>query len=146
MKTYWSQLILTLALLGDFSAQAGTETNAPALGAPARLSYIVTFRREADQDGCAKAFSVQRHHIYRHAINGFAANLDAATVEKLRHDPRVLAVERDGRVVLFSQTPSSGIIRMGVTNFPVAHINGQDHRINVDVAVLDTGIQTNHPD
>src|ERR1019366_6105688 len=34
----------------------------------------------------------------------------------------------------------------GITNFPVAHINGQDHRINVDVAVMDTGIQTNHPD
>src|SRR5439155_8874568 len=37
---------------------------------------------------------------------------------------------------------STGILRMGITNFPVAHINGQDNRISVDVAVLDTGIDT----
>src|SRR5208282_3372475 len=44
------------------------------------------------------------------------------------------------------QTVGAGIIRMGITNFPVAHIDGGDHRINVNVAVLDTGIQLDHPD
>ncbi len=123
----------------------------------ANPSYIVTLRREADQDGCAKAFNIQRHHIFRHALNGFAANLDAATAEKLRHDPRVLAVEPDGDVVLdattvipagqlTNQIVPSGILRMGLTNFPMTHLNGQDHRINVDVAVLDTGVQLDHPD
>ena len=123
------------------ATSSATSTNAPALP-----GYIVTLKREADQDGCARDFAVTRHHIYRHVLNGFSANLDAATVEKLRHDPRVQEVEPDGHVVLCSQTPSTGFIRMGVTNFPEAHINGQDNRINVDVAVLDTGIQTNHPD
>ena len=40
-----------------------------------------------------------------------------------------------------SPTVPLGILRMGLTNFPVAQINGQDERLNVDVAVLDTGIQ-----
>jgi hypothetical protein len=139
MKNSGLQLILLLALLGDVSAMAGTVTNA---AAPATNSYIVTLRHEADQDGCAKDFSVQRHHIFRHALNGFAANLDAATVEKLKHDPRVLAVERDGPIQLCGQTVPSGIIRMGLTNFPVWRGNP----ITVNVAVMDTGIQATHPD
>jgi subtilisin family serine protease len=153
LKRELIRLILVLALLGSATARAGLGTNtlqgtnsALSANAPVVPSYIVTLKREADQDGCARDFAITRHHIYRHVLNGFSANLDAATVEKLRHDLRVQEVERDGRVVPCKQTPSSGFIRMGVANFPEAHINGLDNRINVDVAVLDTGIQTNHPD
>src|SRR6266478_4634169 len=99
MKSNWFQFVLLLAILVAASASAATNAIAPA-----KLSYIVTLRRESDQDGCVRAFNVQRHHIYRHALNGFAANLDVATVEKLKHDPRVLAVEPDGDVVLDTTT------------------------------------------
>src|ERR1022692_4751599 len=131
MKRKLFQFVLLLALFGSPSARAGMMTNPPLTTAsgnstntPATASYIVTLRREADQDGCAKDFNIQRHHIYRHALNGFSANLDAAMVEKLKRDPRVQEVERDGRVVLCSQTPSTGFVRMGLTNFPEDHING----------------------
>jgi len=153
LKRELIRLILVLALLGSATARAGLGTNtlqgtnsALSANAPVVPSYIVTLKREADQDGCARDFAITRHHIYRHVLNGFSAKLDAATVEKLRHDPRVQEVEPDGRVVLCQQTPSNGFIRMGVSNFPEARINGQDNRINVDVAVLDTGIQLDHPD
>ncbi len=157
MKRCWLRLIFTIGLLDIASARAATNAIPASAVAPAKSSYIVTLRREADQDGCARAFSVQRHHIYRYALNGFAANLDAATVEKLKHDSRVIAVEPDGNVVLDATTviPAgqltnqiipSGILRMGLTNFPISHINGQDNRINVDVAVLDAGVQLDHPD
>src|SRR5665213_405586 len=157
VKRDWLQLILILTTLCGVSASAATNGVSANAIAPANPSYIVTLRREADQDGCARAFGVQRHHIFRYALNGFAANLDAATVEKLRHDSRVLAVEPDGDVVLdattvilagqlTNQIVPSGILRMGLTNFPITHINGQDNRINVDVAVLDTGVQLDHPD
>jgi subtilisin family serine protease len=139
MKNTRLQLILMLTMLSGASAWAGMVTNAVG---PAKLSYIVTLKREADQDGCARDLNVQRHHIYRHALNGFSAELDAATVQKLKHDPRVLAVEQDGPITLCGQTVPSGIIRMGLTNFPVWRGNP----INVNVAVMDTGIQTNHPD
>lgn len=151
-RTTW-QWILVLAILGCALASAGTNDvsiNAAALGTRGvtrpSTSYIVTLRREADQDGCARAFNIQRHHVFRHALNGFAANLDVAAVEQLRHDSRVLAVEPDGEIVPCAQTVPTGILRLGIANFPVAHINGMDDRINVDVAVMDTGIQTNHPD
>jgi subtilisin len=64
----------------------------------------------------------------------------------LKHDPRVLAVEPDGPIIPAAQTIPTGVLRMGLTNFPVAQMNGTDQRIDVDVAVMDTGIQTNHPD
>lgn len=67
-------------------------------------------------------------------------------VARLRRDPRVLAVERDGPVELCAQTNGAGIVRMGVDQFPMARINGLDERIDVDVAVLDTGIDATHPD
>jgi hypothetical protein len=53
------------------------------------------------------------------------------------------------------QTNPAGILRLGITNFPVAHINstsywnsvtGTSQPIDVDVAVLDSGIDLHHPD
>ena len=67
--------------------------------------------------------------------------LDAPTLARLDADSRIRTVEPDGQVALCGQTNGLGILRMGITNFPVAQINGRDERIDVDVAVLDTGIQ-----
>jgi subtilisin len=123
---------------------ANSEVSTTNMAAP--KSYIVTLRRTTDQEGCAQIHRIHRNHIFRHAINGFTADLDAATVQKLKHDPQVLAVELDGQIAPCDQTIPSGIVRMGLTNFPMTRQTGTDQRINVDVAVMDTGIQTNHPD
>src|SRR3989442_895979 len=133
-------LIVFLAVLGfgQSSLAVTVTTNAP--------GHIVTIRSGVDVDGLVKKFNLKPSHIYRHALNGFAAPMDSAVIEKLKQDGRILAVEADGHIVPCGKTIPAGILRMGITNFPVAHINGQDNRINVDVAVLDTGIQTNHPD
>ncbi len=79
-------------------------------------------------------------------LNGFAAPMAAGTLQKLKADSRVLAVEWDSPVELCDQTNSTGFARMGIAHFPVAHINGTNHPLNVGVAILDTGIDTNHPD
>ena len=122
--------------------------NTPSSLAGENPTYIVTLRPgvEADGENVAKEMKLKTKCTYRHALRGFAAPLDDRQVKKLRKDKRVLAVERDGRVQLCEQTIPTGVARMGVTNFPLARINGLDERIDVDVAVLDTGIQTNHPD
>jgi len=99
-----------------------------------------------DQDSHVKEYGLKPNHSYRHALNGFAAGLDAEKVKKLKQDSRVLAVEPDGRVVPCAQTIPAGVLRMGIPTFPLVHMDGRDHRIDVDVAVLDTGVQTNHPD
>ena len=109
-------------------------------------TYIVTLRAEADQDGCANEHQIRRGRSFRHALNGFVADLDDSVVARLKQDQRVLAVEPDGQIVPCAQIVPAGIIRMGLTNFPMTRLTGTDQRINVDVAVMDTGIQTNHPD
>ena len=121
---------------------------APVAGAAAATnsSFIFTLRRGVNAESLAREFNLRPSHVYRHALNGFAARMTAARADALRHDPRIRAIERDGEVVLCSQTVPTGIIRMGLTNFPMTRLTGQDRRINVDVAVLDSGIQLDHPD
>jgi subtilisin family serine protease len=108
---------------------------------------IVTLQKDGDPDALVKELGLSPKFIYRHALQGFAVHLDAATITKLKADKRVLAVEPDGKVELLDQMVGTGVLRMGITNFPEAQVDGLDnHRINVNVAVLDTGIQMNHPD
>jgi len=118
-------------------------------------AQIVTLRPGVDLDGLVKEFGVKPAFHYRHAINGFAGPIDPATIVRLKRDSRVLAVEGDGPLAFAGQTNSTGILRMGLTNFPVPHINstsywnsatGVSQPIDVDVAVLDTGIDLTHPD
>ena len=111
---------------------------------------IVTLRRDVDVDSVVKEYGLTPAHIYRYAIKGFGAAADPATIEKLKQDSRVLAVESDAPVahccIGLPQVISTGIGRMGLTNFPLAQINKINEPLNVDVAVLDTGIDAAHPD
>jgi hypothetical protein len=107
-----------------------------------------------DLNGLVKELGLKPSFLYQYALNGFAATIDPATIGRLKQDGRVLAVEGDGPIGLAGQTIPTGVLRMGLTNFPVAHINstsywnsatGMGLPIDVDVAVLDSGILT-HPD
>jgi subtilisin family serine protease len=137
-------LFALLAALAAIAApvQSTVVTTKP----PPVSSQIVTCVKTTDVDSLVAEYGLKPRFIYHRAINGFAAPIDDSTVKRLQSDPRVLFVEPDGHVALADQTVGTGLIRMGITNFPVAHIDGGDHRINVNVAVLDTGIQLDHPD
>ena len=56
----------------------------------------------------------------------------------------ILLVEPDGLATLSGQAVPAGGARMGITNLPDPH-EWRRHRIDVDVAVPDSGTQTNHP-
>ena len=137
-------LLLLLPIAADEPTPGADMSRAPAAGTK---RHIVTLQRAADQDGCAGQHSVVRLRIFRHALNGFVADLTPTAVDRLKRDSRVLGVEED-RVVAEAgnQIIPTGLRRMEVDPFPVAKIDGLDERINVDVAVEDSGIQANHPD
>jgi subtilisin family serine protease len=77
---------------------------------------------------------------YSQIINGFAARMPASVAEALQGDSRVLAVMPDFEVYASAQTVPTGIRRINATQNATAKIDGIDERVDVDVAVLDTGI------
>lgn len=144
-------LILTLFLGWTKGGLAATNSMAALfITNAAKHAYIVTLRAEADQDGCVNEHQIKRGRSFRHALNGFVADLDDAAVARLQHDPRVLAVEQDAPIrpaaTVVSQPTNTvipgGLLRMGITNFPVWRnaASASGNIVDVDVAVLDTGI------
>lgn len=139
MKTIVVAITCAIIVSGTVRAQA-IVTNR--LATP----RIVHCRDNVNVDGVIRDYGIQTTHVYHRAIKGFAAALDAATISKLGSDSRVRGVGADSPVHLLGQTIPAGVLRMGMNQFPEAQIDGIDHRIDIDVAVIDTGIQTNHPD
>ncbi len=113
--------------------------------------YIVVLHPDVNDTAAIVSDMAQRHglamgHIYKYALKGFSAVIPAAALDAIRHDPRVSFVEQDHMVQAFAQTIPTGINRIDTDLNPTATIDGIDQRVNVDIAIIDTGIQLNHPD
>ncbi len=85
-------------------------------------------------------------HVYEHALKGFSTTLPSAAAEAMKGHPLVKSVELDLTFRVTAQTLPTGVNRIDADLSPVAKINGQDERIDVDIAILDTGIDGSHPD
>lgn len=89
---------------------------------------------------------VRPTHTFRDALRAFAAPMTPGQVRRLERDPDVEAIVPDTPVELAAQTIPAGVRRVGAVAAPGAEIDGRDERVDVDVAVIDTGIDPNHPD
>ena len=68
-------------------------------------------------------------------------------LEALQHDPRVAYVVEDLERSISVQSMPTGIQRIFADTNPEIAINGaDDYRVDVDVAVIDTGVDFQHPD
>jgi subtilisin len=130
--------------------QEGQQPDASAQGlVPGR--YIVVLRHGIRNPTTVAGRMARAHrftlgHVYQRALKGFAASLPQRLAQSLRSDPNVAFIEQDRRVYAVAQTLPSGINRMDVDTNPVARIDGVDERVDVDIAVLDTGVDLDHPD
>jgi subtilisin family serine protease len=110
--------------------------------------WIVVLRKGADAaavvDRAGKRDRVKADRTFGRTVRGFSAKLDAQQRSHLKADPNVVAVVPDG-VVQLTQTIPTGVSRVGGKQSDIAAINGVDHRVDADVAIVDTGI-TAHPD
>jgi subtilisin family serine protease len=132
-------LVLTLLLSGAISA-AGD-------GDPGPPRFIVVIRPGADAGDVAAGLGVAVSYVYSHALNGFAAPLPAAQLRALKADPRVAYVEPDLVVhTCEGQTLPTGVDRIDVDFNATADIDNIDDRVDVDIAIIDTGIDQYHPD
>jgi subtilisin len=137
---------LTLVALGSPSLAA----NAAPAGADTADSYIVVLKDSAASGKVAKEHSsrhdAQVNHVYRSALKGYSARMSATAVARIQKDSRVLYVQRDGQVTTTAQTTPTGIDRANADASPTAAIDGSDNRVDVDVAVIDTGVDLDHAD
>ncbi|MBI1324281.1 S8 family serine peptidase [bacterium] len=122
--------------------------------------YIVILKEDAGKNLPAPAIEamfkgpgVIAHHVFSHATKGFAGEFSDAALAAVKNDPRVAYVEQD-QIVRIDQRKrpgggggggsSSQIIPWGITRIGLGTpLAGP---VNVDVAIIDTGIDTSHPD
>lgn len=142
------------------TAQAGTPGIIP-------NSYIVVLRDREDTNRVAdemqRTHGLHVGHTYHHALRGFAATMSAERAEALKRDPRVKAVIPNQVFVLEGkpcrlncdggssgassgpQVVPPGIARIGATTSSVMAGDGKG-MVDVDVAIIDSGIDVDHPD
>ena len=113
--------------------------------------YIVVLKKNTGTPAAA-AFSkgtnvkekkYKTKHIYSKTLNGFSASLTQEEVNTLKADTSVEYVVPD-RVVAVAAVPGQEI-PLGIKRINAAN-NTKNKGTGVNVAVIDTGIDVNHPD
>ncbi|MPZ94003.1 MAG: S8 family serine peptidase [Propionibacteriales bacterium] len=147
----------TLAVAGATSAAAGGPTGdgpGQVVGADRadRIpgQYIVVLEDDVAVSSLvtaqARTFGLEAGNVYRSALNGYSAQMTEAAAERLAAAPGVQSVQADTEVRSTAQRLPTGINRANADASPTAAIDGTDQRVDVDVAVIDTGVDLDHPD
>jgi subtilisin len=114
-------------------------------------SYIVQVAPSANVAQLAQS-TTQRvsgtlGHVYTTALNGFSIQLPPGfAARSMLNLPGVLRVEPDLMVYALAQTVPTGIDRIDFDKHGPTKIDGIDDRLDVDIAIIDTGIDVDHPD
>jgi subtilisin len=113
-------------------------------------SHIIVFRangRPGNMPEFARANGLQITDEYQYALNGIAACVPAGRLNALSRNPNVAYVEENRLVTIDAQTVPTGLGRSFASTNPSLDIDGvDDNRVDVDVAIIDTGIDWQHPD
>lgn len=111
--------------------------------------YIIVYKDGVNPgtvtSGLARQHNLGIKLIYKNAMRGAAVSVPPGRLNALRKDPRILAIEKDQIVYAFVQTIPTGINRINADKNQISKINGIDERVDIDIAILDTGIDLNHP-
>ncbi|BCW72741.1 S8 family serine peptidase [Arthrobacter sp. NicSoilB8] len=147
--------LAVVALVAGFGLVAA----APSSAAEKAQNYIVVLKDGVADAGAAalaqqSAYGFTASKVYRNAVNGYSATLTASQAQRIQADPSVDFVTA-GRT--FQQQPDLGTAASQETPLWRERIAGTDSnvrraldrgpdRINVNVAVIDSGIDATHPD
>jgi subtilisin family serine protease len=84
--------------------------------------------------------------FFSRAVRGFAAELDAQQIQRLKNHPLVKAVEPDVVIQVKTQTLPWGIDRTDADLSSTKAGDGSGDVTGVDIYIIDTGIDATHPD
>lgn len=86
--------------------------------------------------------------VYEHAIKGLSAKIPEKKIDAVSKDPKVEFIEHDYFVTAnqVSQILPSGVNRIDADLSEKARIDNTDDRIDAGIAIIDTGIDLDHPD
>ena len=112
-------------------------------------SYIVTLEPGNDPPQLAPSMAAEyggrAPHVYPRALPGYSLEGSADGAARLARDPKVRAVVPDRRVGTTAQTVPTGVRRIDGPLSGTISGNGAG-AVDVDIAVIDTGIDLDHPD
>ena len=130
----------------------GAEGAAGAAVASNLEQVIVVMQDSVDNPGAvaselARRFNGSQGFVYENALKGAVLRVPVEAIAGIQHDPRVKFVEVDSKVELFAQEVPTGVQRIFADDNGMIDIDGaDDNRVDVDVAVIDTGVDFQHPD
>ena len=138
-------------LLAAAPPVAGAPSGRQAQHVPDR--YIVVYRpsvvdTSAKTDRLERAAGFRAQKRYQRALKGFAGTLSPRQIEALRADPGVAFVSPDRPVRASGSVPlaSNEAAPRGVRRIEAATATTARQASNANVAVIDTGIDLDHPD
>ncbi|HLC24325.1 MAG TPA: S8 family peptidase [Nitrosopumilaceae archaeon] len=106
--------------------------------------YIIVLSDDSDlasETEKAKSKGAEIIHEYKHAIKGFAVKVQNDKVLEMikKNNPSISYIEPDYEVQTFAQTLPTGINRIDAERSTA-------RTVDVDIAIIDTGINLSHPD
>jgi subtilisin len=136
--------VAVIVLVAGSSASAGTIPGQYIVVAKPGVDAATLARDHTFADGAVVS------HVYSRALNGYAAQLSRAGLAAVRADSRVAYVASDRAVVATAPAPSAQVLPTGIDRIDgdLSSTRSGDGAgaVNINVAVLDTGIDVDHPD
>ncbi|MBT5753528.1 MAG: S8 family serine peptidase [Acidimicrobiaceae bacterium] len=148
-RRLWA-LFLAMAMLVGLTTAASAS---PPEGA--HESYIVVLQPGTQRVPKVAAAMLQAHSgqvgfVYEHALQGFSMTMSPQAAAALARNPRVAYIETNDTVTIAQSTTGqstpTGITRILTDTTAVDIDSNDDYRVDVDVAVIDTGVDFEHPD
>jgi subtilisin family serine protease len=112
---------------------------------PAAWSYLARGVAGATQ-AFERRHGFRAEHVFSAAIRGFSATLTARQIADLENEPFVSYIEPDGVMTAVAQTLPWGIDTIDADVSSTAAGNGSGDVTNVNVYILDTGVDQAHAD
>ena len=157
-----TKLFSFLLLFAITATLSITPSLIPAQATPSSIPdrYIVILNDDTNPWSVANEMAQERglavSHVYGTAVNGFSATIPKGQLDKVSSDSRVNYIEQDSIVSIYkkpadkpgnggSDGDSTPLPQITPTGISLIHATATG-TVNVNVAVIDTGIDIDHPD